>query len=177
MPYATPTELATFTRSKVDEDQANLLLMLASAAIDLEAGRPLESAERTDGDHLYNQETLWLHWPVTAVESVTVDGTTLDSTQYDWDRDGALWAIPGPWRGEVSATYTCGFAANSAELSLAKLVCLQAVADTIANPQALSSETIGDWARSWANGGQPGVALSDQLTAQLAPLRSRRRLA
>lgn len=167
--YATASDVAAYTGGDVDEARATLLCQLASASIDVAAGRPISSTERADTVTGTGGPAVWLHWPVTAVETVTVDGAAVDPSGYRFERDGRLTRAGGVWPAgsAVAVTYTCGWDDGAPQMLLAKRICLEAVAAELSNPDRLASETIGDWARSWNPAAEP------ETSAQLAQMRSR----
>lgn len=174
MPYATSAEVKTYTgNAGLDETRLTMLCEMASAAIDFEIGRPLTQASRTDTVRGTGTSSIFVHWPVVSVESVSVDGTVLGVDDYGWWPTGELGRRCWSKDAQVEVTYTCGFDPADPAFAVAKTVCMQAVSDQIDNPNQLSQETVGDWSRSWSAKAIATSMLSDSARAQLARLVSR----
>lgn len=116
-----------------------MLIVDAQAMIEGEVGRTLETASRSetfDG----GQWSLFLtYWPVTAVATVTEDGTTLVvNTDFKWLTTGKLIRVAGGyqtyWKGSkpqsIVVDYTGGFVAATHVQQLEHLgsICAEVVA-------------------------------------------------
>lgn len=182
--YATSNDLVDLVQGDIPQATAQLLLQLASDAVDGEVGASLEELEYTEtfepGDDV---SKLWLvpaGWPVD-VDTVTEDGTVLTvGDDYTVTGDGALVRAEGSWGDEVEVVYTTGFI-DGPPLSTAKRIVLQLASMAAANPQGFDSLS--------ADGVSPSFLVREGTTAlapvtlntvqkrQLAPWRWRRRLA
>lgn len=180
MAYATPEDLDALVQGEIPAATATLLLDLASAEVDREThrGQALTIAERTETLDGSGNATLWLDWPITAVNSVTVDGELLVvEDDYTWSRSGWLTRIGCDWSSDeqsIEVVYSVGFATGSPELLIAKRITLEIASRVAANPQALKSFTADGVTATF---GDHGLGLSDEQKDDLAPLKSRRRRA
>ncbi|WP_435610684.1 hypothetical protein [Streptomyces sp. C10-9-1] len=169
MSFATTEHLRLLLRESAWTDEqtatAQLLLDLAHGVITDEVGQLLEQSTDTvvlDGptrdDSRHHPATgsrrlILPRWPVTAVDSVTEDGTVLTvgtSADYTWSAAGILTRIGADWPTSdrsVEVTYTAGYATAPAGLTRMEL---RLAAVGWSNPEFLSSETLGDHARSFS---------------------------
>lgn len=141
MAFATQDDLEAFVGHPVDATRAQLLLDLASASVAEAAGVPIAAL---DGDEvtLYGTGSPLLllpAWPVTAVATVTVDGTAV--TGFTWNRAGELRYSGGWTRGaDIVVTYSHGYAEAAVPTTI-KSVTLEVAARGLMNPQRLQSYT------------------------------------
>lgn len=113
-------------------------------------------------------------YPVTAVNSVVVAGSTLPATDYKFDTLGRLRRLystagdPGEGaRGRwpdagtrVVVSYDYGFGATSVDPALAAVVA-ELVAARVNNPEHITQESIGDRSHTFAETGGAGDNLTD----------------
>lgn len=155
-------------------------LELASGKIRGEARQYLEPVE---GDTVTLRgtfhDTLWLpERPVTAVDSIAVDGVTVPAVLYNVSPNGAVtsrgvaWANTvvnlresaptpwGDWYSVITVTYDHGYEVVPDDL---RALCLDLAARTLATPAggATSSVTIGNYSESAGTPGGGGANLSD----------------
>ena len=153
---ATPADLASLLQQDLDASTANLLIECATAVVQDVAGgqRIVEVAGETL--NILGLTDSWLdlpQLPVTAVASVTLDGTALTSgilpTNYKL-RGNRLWRTCG-WQcyvgqpSDVVVVYTHGYAVGSQELQLARNAVLSLAKLGYTNPSGVSSESIDDY--------------------------------
>lgn len=97
------------------------LIAAAQGHIEREYGGPIEAGTYTDEIHTatYRSAIFLHHHPVTAITSITEDGTALVATDYVWDADGTVHRLDSAgrlifWRtykfGGVLVTYDAGYA-------------------------------------------------------------------
>lgn len=121
------------------EDVVTTLITAAQALIESETDRTLESTARVEKFDGSYHEIYLTHWPVTAIASVTEDGTTLTvDDDYVFDELGRLVrvsnGIPKDWQNRkvlgVEVTYTGGFLTGTHDLQLEHLrsICTEVVA-------------------------------------------------
>jgi len=158
--FATPVDLATrlkrvFTAAEVD--QAELLLAGATARIRALTGQWISEVV----DDVFTTDAplsrvLWLpQRPVTAVESVELDGEPVT----DFVRRGSRLIRTDPWTctaAEVVVTYTHGYPVESERMELARDACLALAAQEMSNPEGLKSESIDDYAATFATSDDTG---------------------
>jgi hypothetical protein len=141
----------------VGEGTGTLLLECATALVQEAAGgqRIIEVVD--DTVTLVGTTDSWLDLPqipVTAVESVTLDGTALvegitDTAQYKL-RGNRLWRSEG-WQvycdqpSDVEVVYTHGYAAGAQGLQLARNAVVSLAKAQYANPSGVASEAIDDY--------------------------------
>jgi len=183
MPYPTAEDLRLRLRlpepfSAAEEATADLLIDLAAGAIEEEAGQAL--LESTDTVVLDGNGTARLvlpRWPVTAIASVTEDGDLLvpgRDQDYTWSAAGILHRRGRRcWPCEeqiLEVEYTAGH--NPVPAGLRRIV-LRLAAGAWGNPGSLSSETLGDHARSWASAADAGMELSEADKRTVSAYRAR----
>ncbi len=176
--YATTEDLRLYLRlSTIDATAAGLLLDLAAAAIRTHLDQAVAAVVDETVTLYGNGSDLLLlpERPVTGVSAVVADGVTLTATtDYTWRPSGLLRrANGGLWPAEVTVTYSHGYTAG-AEPEALRLVNVQAAGRVWVNPAAVTSETIGDWARSWSQGGsgtESGITLTAAERAVLDKVR------
>lgn len=91
------------------------------------------------------RDTLWTeHYPVTAVSSITVDGTAVDLDDIAWTRLGRLtWRSGHYWSGDIVTTYDHG--TPPADLAAAAAEVLAAAFTGAAGTDTPASESLGPW--------------------------------
>lgn len=174
---------ATFTAT--DEDRAQLLLDLATGAIQRFTRQTIELVE-DDEVTLAGNWTGALVLPqvpvvdVTAVELVDVETLTVDE-DYIWDGQRTLWrgaVVPGldaaspggNWGGDrqrVTVTYSHGWATIPDEI---RGVCLQIATRSWRNPALVSAESVGQYSVTYGAAAQ-GIGISLHERAILGDLR------
>lgn len=134
-----------------------LLLECATAVVQDAAGGQRILQVAGDTASLIGTTDSWLDLPqipVTAVASVTLDGTaltlgTLDPTNYK-PRGNRIWRTDG-WQtyvgqpSDVVVVYTHGYAAGAQELQRARAAVLSLAKGQIPNPGGVASESIDDY--------------------------------
>ncbi len=154
---ATIADLASALQQGVDNSTATLLLECATAVVQEAAGgqRIVQVVDETL--NILGLSGSWLDLPqipVTAVASVTLDGSlltvgTLDPTHYKL-RGNRLWRTDG-WQtywgqpSDVVVVHTHGYAAGAQELQLARSAVLSLTKSCYANPSGVTSEAIDDY--------------------------------
>lgn len=185
MSFATPAELETFLGYTVPDDRAQLMLDLATAAIQRYARQTFALVE-DDTLTLRGSwgDTLWLpQRPVVAVTSITVDGILAPATTYTWTTDGKVtldtdpsWIVnlaetnDGYWGGDdvlVVVVYDHGQDVPDD----VKGICLGVAARLIGNAASagIVQETIGAYSVTYDRAAQ--VALTDDEKTALTPFR------
>lgn len=164
--FALADELGDFLGRTLKPEQvprADVLLQLASAAIQAEARQQLELVENEQAELRGNwSHKLWLpERPVTAVSGITIrhgsifvnDWVLQENNDYRWDRLGLvrrvsyitgrlLAPVSGYWGGDmavVDVTYSHGFEVIPDDL---RGVCLQAAARAFSNPIGVEAEAV-----------------------------------
>lgn len=109
----------------------------AQAMIEAEIGRTVESGSRSETFDGGRWSLFLTYWPVTAVASVTEDGTALTvTTDYLWYPTGKLIRVAGGhqtyWKAtkpqSIEVDYTGGYAGGSKELENLGSICAEVVA-------------------------------------------------
>lgn len=185
MSFATPAELNTFLGVTVDGPRAQLMLDLATAAIQRHARQTFALVEDDEitlrgtwGD------TLWLpQRPVQAVTSIHVDSVLAPATTYEWSTDGKVtfdsdpsWIVnlaedaAGYWGGDdvlVVVVYDHGQDIPDD----VKGLCLGVAARLIGNAASAGvvQETLGAYSVTYDRAAT--VALTDDEKAALLPFR------
>lgn len=155
----------------LEEDQVELLLDIASGAIRDEAGGQFIEEVADDAIELRGvwAPELWLpQFPVTAIESITVDGNLIPATNYRFSRDGKVtwypgynpgpaldgpdWATGTHWGGPdvlIAVTYTHGYEEIPPSV---KGICLELVKRAIRTPDAgaVIQETVASYSVSYS---------------------------
>jgi hypothetical protein len=183
--YATSAELRLYLRhtepfTPEEEDQAELLLDLATGAVEEECGQSLWSSTDTvllDGTG--TRKLVLPRWPVTAVTAVTLtdDGTVLaegTDRDYTWSASGILYRRGSCWPCEpqaVEATVTAGLPAAPDGV---RRIVLRLAAQAWNNPAGtIASETLGDHAVTYATPAEAGMELTDADRRTLGAYRAR----
>jgi len=133
-----------------------LLLEVGTAVVQEAAGNQRIVQVVDDPFELLGTTDSWLDLPqipVTAVSSVTLDGTALtvgiESTNYK-RRGSRLWRTDG-WQtyvgqpSDVAGVYTHGYAAGSQDLQLARGAVLSLAKGQFTNASGVQSESIDDY--------------------------------
>ena len=176
MPFAAVYDLAAFLRRTftVDEEAtAQLLLELATGEIRGYTRQYIAETEHTQ--YLFGTWGPDLELPqrpVTAVDTVTVEGTAIDDLEWDMKGtlrrhalDGLSWPGDSPfpcghWGGPrttIQVVYTAGYAEIPDDIRNA---CLTMAASAFANPEGISQETVGGYSVSYRLA-VAGVTLTD----------------
>lgn len=175
---ATPSDLASYLQADVDLSTATLLIECATAVVQEAAGGQRIVQVVGDTISILGTSDSWLplpQIPVTAVTSVTMDGTALTAgTDYKvfgnklWRKQGwqsnygwpwELEGIGSPWYNyappsltwpfqEPSAlvvVYTHGLPPGDQRLQFARSVALGLARSVYANPAGINSESIDDY--------------------------------
>lgn len=160
---ASPTDLASFLQQDLDASTANLLINCATAVVQEAAGQRIVQVVN-DPLTIMGTTDSWLaipQIPVTAVASVTLDGTTLTASAAGVDADAyrrhgnRLWRTNG-WQtyiGEPSTvvvTCTHGYQTGDYRLQLATGHVLALCAPFYDNPSGASSVKIDDYAATYS---------------------------
>lgn len=173
--FADLEDVATYLavdESTLDADQVELLLDIASNAIRDEAGGQVIEQVTDDQIELRGvwAPDLWLpQFPVTAVDSIAVDGNELAATSYRFSSDGRVTRYPGAgineapldgpdgtgpchWGGPdllVAVTYTHGYEEIPPSV---KGICLDLVKRAIRTPDAgaIIQETVASYSVSYS---------------------------
>lgn len=145
-PWATPEDLRVHLRlDSIDTADAEAALAAAEDVIRAGLGQSVDQA-LVDTVHLTgNGRTVLLlpEVPVTAVTSVTIDGTALDADGYRWNREGILTRLCGVWPldADVQVVHDHG---NEPIPAAVSRVCVQVAGRAWVNPQNVEAETMGD---------------------------------
>lgn len=133
-----------------DEDTIEALIAAAQGHIEREAQRPLEADDRTETFDAPDGDAVWLAvTPVNSVAAVTVDGHTLDSSEYVVDAGtGRLLrvinGIPRSWSTlkvqSIAVSYNGGYSTVPADLVD---VCARAAARAYQAGKSASVNTVG----------------------------------
>jgi hypothetical protein len=154
--FATIEELAAYTGREIAEDNASAALALSMASDAVRAycmqnisavANEAYTAEGPDSRVILLPEV-----PVTAVASVEVDGTALETTEYNWTRTGILSRIGGVWQPdstEIVITYSHGYATTPGPVKAATLSLAARIIDA---PAGVKQETIGAYSVTYSNG-------------------------
>lgn len=165
MSYTTPADLADYLgedAGTIDTGRAELLIDLASADIDHEAGQTF-AATAADRAVLDGNGTTILvlpAWPVTDVSEVVVDGASLTAVGYRWSAAGLLRRVGAVWPDRyqaVEVTYDHGYAVVPGVI---RSLCLQAAARGWTNPGGMASESIGSYSYRVREANATGVKLT-----------------
>lgn len=160
-PLATVGELETHLQRPLDPDRAALAVQLASGAVRAYCGWDLSLSTAAtlqvpgNGTIVLTLPTLRLH----DVSKVVINGVEVPVTPLDlsWTQRGQLIRLAG-WPNLATIEVTCEHGYYDIP-DLIKLVVLENAARAIANPEGLTSATVGAVTRTWrtgALGGQPG---------------------
>jgi hypothetical protein len=165
-PWATPEDLRRHLRlDTIDTEQAAALISAAETLIRAELQQTIDAVT---GDELElggtGRRILTLpEMPVTAVTSVTEDGTLLvEGTDYRWNRYGILTRLAACWPldADISVVYDHGYASIPAIL---KQVCLQVAARGWVSVVPVQSESIGDYSVTYARDIRTGAPITGQI--------------
>lgn len=195
MAFASQADLEAFTGQTFTEARATLLLDGATAAIQEWTGQTIEAVSSDEVTLVGNftRRLVLPQMPVTAVDSVVVDGTTLTaSTDFTWQRHGVLWrpryAQPDApsqrsfevlggayWGGpdrEVVVTYDHGFATIP---TVVESVCLSVAARSSAMATGVVREQIDGYAVTYSQTGSNQAVPFVLLEAEMKLLRKFKR--
>lgn len=138
------------------DDEANLLLQLATGAVQAAAGQDLVLTE-ADTVTLMGTRDRWFNLPqrpVADVTAVSVDGEALTAgTDYKrfgdrlWRRHG--WARCHDEPSEVTITYTHGYPDWDPKLALARAAVLALAAKMSENPTGATGFSIDDYSQQY----------------------------
>jgi hypothetical protein len=175
MAFATPTDLEDRLRVELSaEEQIRAEKLLDAATVTIKAIAK-QTIDAVTGDTVTldgNGQTILAlpQFPVTAVTSVTVDGTLLTvATDYRLDAEQGLlyrayngtWGFPAKTWGvkpaSIVVVYNHGYATVPADL---KGVCVEMAARAWSTPSGAERESIGSYSVSYAKGAT-AVALLD----------------
>jgi len=170
MMFATVAELEAFTDATLTTNRAELALEMASAAVENAAKIVHATIAQLDDEEwtLDGAGTPVLTlptWPVTAVSTVTVDGTAVEN--FSWSRNGVLERDGGVWpagRRNIVVTATYGFAEGDVPAEI-KAVTLQAASRAALNPARLNSFSDGQVSVGFGGGGV-GTQVLDLLSGE-----------
>lgn len=114
------------------------LIAAAQALIEAETGRTLESASRSETFDGGRVALFLKHWPVTAVATVTEDGTALTADDYKFYENGKTIRVSGDYqvmwktlkKQAIAVAYTGGFLSPDHDSQLEHLgsICAEVVA-------------------------------------------------
>lgn len=183
MTFATATQLEDRYGLGLSTDKATRVLTDATDEIRSIVGQYLTAVEAdvVTLPGVWGRSLVLPERPVTAVDSVVLNGTTLTvDTDFTWQRRGVLWRAsstsfdtPGRWWGgpqvEVVVTYDHGFATIPGAVRSA---CLKLAAAMASQPAGVTQESIDGYSVSFA---QSAGVLSDQEMRALNQLRGRSR--
>lgn len=156
---ATPEQLASALQQDLDASTANLWLNAATAVVQDAAGGQRIVQVVADTATLLGTTDSWLDLPqipVTAVTSVTLDGTVLAAVAAGGTTTGYRRHGNRLWRGDGWQTYcgepstvvvvnTHGYATGSQELELGRSAVLGLAKVAYSNPSGAKSEAIDDY--------------------------------
>lgn len=160
----TPEDLASALQSDLDASTATLWVEVCTAVVQEAAGNQRIVQVVDDEITLTGLTSRWLdlpQLPVTAVDTVTLDGTLLTAVAPGGSADGyrlvgsRLWRTNG-WQtyvGEPSSAvvvHTHGYAAGSQDLQLARGAVIALAREAYSNPSGATSEKIDDYAVAFA---------------------------
>jgi hypothetical protein len=147
MAFATTTDLALVLGREVDaEDPAALAALdAATAVVQAVTGQRLEAVagDTITLDGSGTRVLLLPEIPVTDVVSVSLDGTELDSADYQWSADGYLRRTNAVWSNDlrnVEVEYDHGFATIP---TIVVSITAKLAARMLDTPAAVRQETIG----------------------------------
>ena len=157
MAFATYQDLedrlrVTFTAT--EQVQAAALLDQATALIKAEANQHIDevTSDAITVDGTGTRRIVLPEWPVTAVTSVTEDGTLLTfDDDYKWTLRGVLIRVAAVWPydiGNIDVVYTHGHAVTPPAL---ETVCVEMTARAWSTPAsgAVTQESIGSYSVSY----------------------------
>jgi hypothetical protein len=154
---ATPEQLASALQQDLDAATADVWLNAGTAVVQNAAGRQRIVEVEDDEAELIGTTESWL-WlpqrPVSAVESVTLDGVELTAGTGDdeYDRYGArLWRTCGwaacSWKpSRVAIVYTHGYPTGDQGLEMARSSVLALAKSVYPNPTGATQIKIDDYA-------------------------------
>ena len=177
MAFATPADLGLLLDQTIGASDPRALLLLDLASTAIRAALTLTIDEVSDDTITLDgneQQTIILpEYPVTAITSVTLDGTLLvEDEDYAWTSNGILRRLGvnrtwGTLARSIAVVYTHGYATSLIPAAV-RNVCLQAAARAWSNPEGYGQETIGRYSVTYSggsarSGGTPAtVILTDE---------------
>ncbi|WP_048574133.1 hypothetical protein [Streptomyces leeuwenhoekii] len=169
-PWALPEDLRLHLRlDAIDAVQAAASIAAAETIIRAALQQTIDAvAGDTAGLVGTGRRTILLpEMPVTAVASVTVDGTLQDAGTWRVNRHGVLTRLGGCWPldADITVVYDHGYAQVPAAVTQ---VCVQLAGRAWVNPRGMASESIGDWSGTWDKA-RAGDALTDYEMRLLEP--------
>ncbi|MFG1873387.1 hypothetical protein ACGFIV_00940 [Sphaerisporangium sp. NPDC049003] len=166
MPYAEAEELGILLGrgdeglDGVETARAEMLLEMATGAIDSKTEQPLQLQESTHVlDARGGTKLVLPRWPVTAVAAVVVlderdqEITLTHGADYRWTRWGLLRRVRGCWpckERSVIVTLTAGYDPIPGSVHA---MCLRLALAGWENPAGLESLRLGDWNAKYASAG------------------------
>lgn len=157
MVYATAEQLRVhLDLATIDTARANQLLDRASKAVRSAAGVTIDEATETiTVDGTGTGVILLPNYPVTAITSVTEDGTALVvDDDYTWARSGVLERVKKSWptkQRSVVVAYTHGYVTADLPEELG-VVTVDVAARAWQNPIDVRQEGIGNYTASYGAG-------------------------
>lgn len=176
--FATLADLNALLGETVDEAAGALLLETATGTVQAVTGQRLVAVVDDTATMLGTAEA-WLDLPqrpVTAVESVEVDGETV--TDYKvfgsrlWRACG--WATCPSEPSTVAVVYSHGYAADAQEMQLARSVVLALAAQAYSNPAGATGYAIDDYREQYAQTADAGPQIPDHVRVALLRAYGRR---
>lgn len=163
------TDLAGYLQSDLDTATATICRDIAAGVI---AGYTRQRIEEADHTHTVEVSPGLVatlpQRPVTAVDTVTVDGVQLADDGWSWDGIGPWLVLAEPptttWTATVA--YTAGYATVPADV---RAVALAAAGRAYSNSLGVRSEAIDDYSVTYAGGGDT-IATVGLLPAEAAIL-------
>jgi hypothetical protein len=161
-PFATPAELSAYTKGAISatDERSQSLLAGASEAIRRFAGWNIAPAQDMTVTLDGGGSVLYLpSLQVNSISSITVRGTELPASDYEWSRQTgnvrqiAGWGWPEVWGGIV-VTFNSGYASVPDDL---KQIVLQVSSIAMSSPTGATREQAGAVSMQWATTA-PGVA-------------------
>lgn len=155
------------TLAALNDDQANLVLEMATSAVQAATGGQFLVPWENDAVELMGTTDPWFSLPqrpVTSVTSVAVDGTALtvgmDYKRFGarlWRRDG--WATCPSEPSVVAVTYSHGFPAGDQRLQYPRSIALALAAQIGSDPTGkVTGFSIDDYREQYAQGGGEALA-------------------
>ncbi|GAA3301315.1 hypothetical protein [Streptomyces cinereospinus] len=169
-PWALPEDLRLHLRlDSIDAEQAAATIAAAETIVRAALQQTIDAVAADsiglagNGRRIMNLPEM----PVTAVISVTVDGTLLDADAWRVNRHGILTRRYGCWPldADIGVVYDHGYPIVPAPV---KQVCVQVAGRAWVNPRGMASESIGDWSGTWDKA-RAGDALTDYEMGLLQP--------
>lgn len=161
---ATAADLRTLLgedSTSLPDAEANLMLELATGAVQAAAGQDILQA--TETVTMMGTTESWLNLPqrpVTEVTSVSLDGESVtDFKRFGdrlWREDG--WASAAYEPSEVEVVYTHGFAVADQGIQLARSAALTIAAQMFSNPSGATGFSIDDYREQYSQSSTSDLA-------------------